>query len=711
MPVLDGVKFACKQCIIGHRTGKCNHNDGRELFPIRGRGRPRSQCDTCTERRRTESYHVKCSCGSDPAQAQVQTQGQTQGRTQGKKRSKKDAGDDAAPDAAPPLPAPAPAPVPQAAKADADAGTGAQAAQARTSCSCHLTNVCSCCNSGASRPSATQQVGMPINTMDVLASGPASSEPLAAPPPFGLLPTASFSSREDAAMPPSCHTTAGASSPCCRDPNCICGTDADASRVCCAFNGPEDSPAIVAARQRGFRISTGPQPRRMRKDRLREEEHGINYRGTGRTPASYNKTAAKKRGRNADASPEVDTPQRAEHDSADWSFNRSSALSPPPPLGSGAGAGVEAWPSHQAHVLADDASRYPLTDAVALPPPRFAPEREWYRPPSVFRLASASSSSSSKAPANLGPATPSAPTHSAVSSSSLIPPASPPIPPLFDDSAPSAAAEPKLDALLEVIKSVREGPASIQCSCKGTCRCASCAGRKKKKARAKERGMWHVDPTQAQGRGLGGVQIDEEEEERDELEEEEEVAGLCCGRKKKSRSGGESGSAVLSGSKADATARGSAPAQPQPQPEAMGTAGRRRFRDAEPAVASATGSGPSPEPASKRNKLDDGLHFQYRQPAHAAGGMLAATAMRNSARAGSGAELPTGTQKELTTSKSAAVQYDVGNDHVGSGSGSEDEGGDCDSCGACDLELKMPSGIAAVDDFASAAAAAAAGRC
>ncbi|ORY92055.1 copper fist DNA binding domain-domain-containing protein [Syncephalastrum racemosum] len=54
-------KFACNTCIKGHRSTKCNHSD-RQLFEVRRKGRPVSQCAVCRELRVTKLVHVKCSC-------------------------------------------------------------------------------------------------------------------------------------------------------------------------------------------------------------------------------------------------------------------------------------------------------------------------------------------------------------------------------------------------------------------------------------------------------------------------------------------------------------------------------------------------------------------------------------------------------------------------------------------------------------------------
>ncbi|PIA17647.1 copper-fist-domain-containing protein, partial [Coemansia reversa NRRL 1564] len=61
MILTDGQKYACTQCIRGHRASSCNHTD-RPLNPVRRKGRPPTQCNKCRELRRTRKAHVKCLC-------------------------------------------------------------------------------------------------------------------------------------------------------------------------------------------------------------------------------------------------------------------------------------------------------------------------------------------------------------------------------------------------------------------------------------------------------------------------------------------------------------------------------------------------------------------------------------------------------------------------------------------------------------------------
>ncbi|KZT34908.1 hypothetical protein SISSUDRAFT_955315, partial [Sistotremastrum suecicum HHB10207 ss-3] len=48
-------------CIKGHRSSSCKHND-RELFEVKKKGRPVSQCNHCRELRKTKQVHVRCHC-------------------------------------------------------------------------------------------------------------------------------------------------------------------------------------------------------------------------------------------------------------------------------------------------------------------------------------------------------------------------------------------------------------------------------------------------------------------------------------------------------------------------------------------------------------------------------------------------------------------------------------------------------------------------
>ncbi|KAE8261656.1 hypothetical protein A4X03_0g3072 [Tilletia caries] len=418
MPVLEGVKFACEQCIIGHRTGKCNHNDGRELFPIRARGRPRSQCDACQEKRRTASWHSKCDCKPEPT-----------------------------PTPTPPVPAaPAPAPAPALA---------------------------------------------PIPKI-------------------------------------------------------------------------EAGPAVVAARQRGYKISTGPQPRRMRKDRLRDEQRGFKYLGAASSSSSPSSRA-------------VAAPATA-----------SSSPSPSPspsssPLSSSTLRLVEV--AQQAAEAALAIQSFAGPSNVGASTSFLAPEPALFlSPPPSFdsRL-----SNSDWHYASLPPPPPPPPPGTTLSQtfapSSTIEP-----PPSFLDS------EPRIDALLQAINVVRQGPASIKCSCKGSCRCLSCAGRPQYN------------------------QVDRD------------TQGSCCGSSKR-----------------------------KPQRSA-----KRRTEDEEG------------QRAPKRTKRAVDVDR---------------------------ADLQLSPHPQLSSSSiSSTTANDADEDDGDEEEDEEEPADDCASCGACDLELKLPSGIPDVDRFAAA---------
>ncbi|ORX90766.1 copper-fist-domain-containing protein [Basidiobolus meristosporus CBS 931.73] len=61
MVLINGIKYACETCIRGHRSSSCSHLQ-RQLFEIKRKGRPISQCDHCRELRKTKKIHVKCIC-------------------------------------------------------------------------------------------------------------------------------------------------------------------------------------------------------------------------------------------------------------------------------------------------------------------------------------------------------------------------------------------------------------------------------------------------------------------------------------------------------------------------------------------------------------------------------------------------------------------------------------------------------------------------
>ncbi|EPY49686.1 nutritional copper sensing transcription factor Cuf1 [Schizosaccharomyces cryophilus OY26] len=71
MILVNNAKMACMKCIRGHRSSSCKHDD-RELFPIRPRGRPVSQCEKCRQARVMRHIHVKCTCSSNAEKPQSQ---------------------------------------------------------------------------------------------------------------------------------------------------------------------------------------------------------------------------------------------------------------------------------------------------------------------------------------------------------------------------------------------------------------------------------------------------------------------------------------------------------------------------------------------------------------------------------------------------------------------------------------------------------------
>ncbi|BGO98676.1 Copper-fist domain-containing protein [Rhodotorula toruloides] len=71
MVLIDGVKYACQQCIKGHRSSKCTHTT-RPLVEIKKKGRPTSQCAHCRELRKTKSVHARCDCAAREAEQKQQ---------------------------------------------------------------------------------------------------------------------------------------------------------------------------------------------------------------------------------------------------------------------------------------------------------------------------------------------------------------------------------------------------------------------------------------------------------------------------------------------------------------------------------------------------------------------------------------------------------------------------------------------------------------
>lgn len=72
MVFIDNKKYACQQCIKGHRSSSCTHTT-RELVEIKAKGRPVTQCEHCRELRKTKQVHVKCLCGTSPSSSTTTT--------------------------------------------------------------------------------------------------------------------------------------------------------------------------------------------------------------------------------------------------------------------------------------------------------------------------------------------------------------------------------------------------------------------------------------------------------------------------------------------------------------------------------------------------------------------------------------------------------------------------------------------------------------
>ncbi|GBB89962.1 hypothetical protein RclHR1_16800005 [Rhizophagus clarus] len=73
MVFIDGVKYACATCIKGHRSTACQHSD-RQLFVIKRKGRPITQCSHCRELRKTQKVHVKCNCNEKKKEESILSQ-------------------------------------------------------------------------------------------------------------------------------------------------------------------------------------------------------------------------------------------------------------------------------------------------------------------------------------------------------------------------------------------------------------------------------------------------------------------------------------------------------------------------------------------------------------------------------------------------------------------------------------------------------------
>lgn len=62
--MVAGTKHACATCIRGHRSSSCTHSD-RQLYEVRKKGRPVSQCPHCRDLRKIKSCHTRCACGEN----------------------------------------------------------------------------------------------------------------------------------------------------------------------------------------------------------------------------------------------------------------------------------------------------------------------------------------------------------------------------------------------------------------------------------------------------------------------------------------------------------------------------------------------------------------------------------------------------------------------------------------------------------------------
>ena len=60
---INSVKYACQNCIRGHRSTNCHHTE-RPLFEIKKKGRPVSQCPHCRQLRKIRDNHARCECAS-----------------------------------------------------------------------------------------------------------------------------------------------------------------------------------------------------------------------------------------------------------------------------------------------------------------------------------------------------------------------------------------------------------------------------------------------------------------------------------------------------------------------------------------------------------------------------------------------------------------------------------------------------------------------
>lgn len=61
MIVIDGIKYACENCVRGHRATKCTHSE-RKLVPVKKQGRPSTTCHHCKSLREDKNINPSGSC-------------------------------------------------------------------------------------------------------------------------------------------------------------------------------------------------------------------------------------------------------------------------------------------------------------------------------------------------------------------------------------------------------------------------------------------------------------------------------------------------------------------------------------------------------------------------------------------------------------------------------------------------------------------------
>lgn len=61
MIIINGIKYACENCIRGHRATKCTHSK-RSLIPVKKQGRPSTTCHHCKSLREEKNINPSGSC-------------------------------------------------------------------------------------------------------------------------------------------------------------------------------------------------------------------------------------------------------------------------------------------------------------------------------------------------------------------------------------------------------------------------------------------------------------------------------------------------------------------------------------------------------------------------------------------------------------------------------------------------------------------------